>query len=106
MRNIKRDPRLLGRVAALVFFMHLVFLYFQVMPAVPDVPGAPSTHISTHWMDFLMPLGIGGIWLAYFLWQLARFPVLPLHDANRDEAARLRESALAEGAREEALHHG
>ena len=106
MRNIKRDPRLLGRVAALVFFMHLVFLYFQVMPAVPDVPGAPGTHISTHWMDFLMPLGIGGIWLAYFLWQLARFPVLPLHDANRDEAARLRESALEEGAREEALHHG
>jgi hypothetical protein len=106
LRNIKRDPRLLSRVAALVFFMHLVFLYFQVMPAVSDVPGVPGTHLNTHWMDFLMPIGIGGIWLAYFLWQLARFPVLPLHDLNRNEAARLRESALEEVAREEALHHG
>jgi len=106
MRNIKRDPRLLSRVAALVFFMHLVFLYFQVMPAVSDAPGVPGTHISTHWMDFLMPFGIGGIWLAYFLWQLSRFPVLPLHDLNRDEAVHLREADEAEAAREEALNHG
>ena len=74
------------------------------MPAVPDVPGVPGTHIRTHWMDFLMPLGVGGIWLAYFLWQLARFPVLPRHDLNQEEALRLRESEHEEAAREEALH--
>ena len=33
-------------------------------------------------MDFLMPFGVGGIWLAYFLWQLQRRPLVPLHDPN------------------------
>ena len=53
-----------------------------------------------------MPLGIGGIWFAYFLWQLGRFPVLPLHDLNRIEAVHLRESDEQKDAREEALHRG
>jgi hypothetical protein len=106
MRKIKRDPRGLAAAAGIVFFMHLVFLYFQVLPAVPDVPGVPGTHISRHWMDFLTPLGIGGIWFAYFLWQLGRFPVLPLHDLNRVEAVHLRESDEQKDAREEALHRG
>jgi hypothetical protein len=100
LRDVKRSPRALAGVAALIFFMHLVFLYFQVMPAFPD------TTIADHWMDFLTPLGIGGIWLAFFLWQLGRYPVLPLHDPNRGEAVHLRQTDIEAAAREEALHHG
>jgi hypothetical protein len=86
--------------------MHLVFLYFQVLPAVPDVPGIPGTRVSRHWFDFLTPVGVGGIWLAYFLWQLGRFPVLPLHDLNREEATHLRRLDEEQAAREEAISHG
>ena len=33
-----------------------------------------------HWMDLAAVLGVGGVWLAVFLWQLQARPVLPLHD--------------------------
>jgi hypothetical protein len=100
LRDVKRNPQALGRVAALIFSMHLVFVCFQILPAFPD------TTIGEHWMDFLTPLGLGGIWLAYFLWQLGRYPVLPLHDLNREEAVHLRQTDLEAAAREEAVHHG
>ena len=54
-------------------------------------------------MAFLVPIGIGGIWLAHFLWQLERYPLLPLHDYNRAAALRLRRLDAEEAAREEAL---
>ena len=34
------------------------------------MPNFPGTTIADHWMDFLTPLAVGGLWLAYFLWQL------------------------------------
>jgi hypothetical protein len=100
MRDIKRDPRRLAQVAGLIFFMHLVFLYFQIMPAFPN------TTIAQHWMDFLTPVGIGGIWLSNFLYILKQRPVLPLHDLNREEAAHLREMDREAEARAEAVRHG
>jgi hypothetical protein len=100
MRDIKRDARSLARVAGLILFMHLVFLYYQVMPAFP------GSTIAQHWMDFLTPLGVGGLWLASYLWQLARRPILPLHDSNQAEAVRLRQLDLEATARTEAIGRG
>jgi hypothetical protein len=100
MRDVKRNPRSLARVAALILFMHLVFQYFQVLPAFPDESW------TEHWMDFVTPIGIGGVWLAYFLWQLQRYPVLPRHDESREEAAHLRQRDLEMAAREEGVRHG
>jgi hypothetical protein len=100
LRDVKRNPWALASVAGLILFMQLVFLNFQVMPAFPN------TTIAAHWMDFLIPVGLGGVWLAYFLWQLGRYPVLPLHDLNRAEAVHLRQTDIEAAAREEALHHG
>jgi hypothetical protein len=95
-RPIKRNPRALGMVAGVILFMQLVFMYYQVMPA----PAFAETTLDEHWMDFLTPLGLGGLWLSYFLWQLKRRPVLPLHDPNRESAAHLRRSDEEEAARE------
>jgi hypothetical protein len=100
MRDVKRNARSLAQVAALILFMHLVFQYFQVLPAFP------SESWTDHWMDFLAPIGIGGLWLAYFLWQLQRYPVLPRHDESRAEAAHLHEHDLEMTAREENVQHG
>jgi hypothetical protein len=100
MRDTKRNPRALGMVAGLIVFMHLVFLYFEILPAFPD------TTVSEHWMDFLTPLGLGGIWFACFLWRLKQSPVLPEHDLNRQEAVHLRQRDLEQRTREEATHHG
>ena len=39
------------------------------------------------WMDVAAVLGMGGFWLAVFLWQVEAQPVLPLHpDAVSKEA--------------------
>jgi hypothetical protein len=100
MRDIKRNPTALAAVAGLVLFMQLVFMDYQVLPAFPD------TYLAEHWMDFLTPFGVGGIWLAYFLWQLKRSPLLPRHDLNQASAIHLHRLDLEEAAREEEVHHG
>jgi hypothetical protein len=100
MRDVKRNSRSLARVAALILVMHMVFQYFQVLPAFPE------TSWTDHWIDFVTPIGIGGVWLAYFLWQLQRYPVLPRHDPSREEAARLHRHDLEAAAQEEGIEHG
>jgi hypothetical protein len=100
-RSVKRDPPSLAMTAGLILFMQLVFNYYQVMPAFWS-----AGQMAEHWMDFLTPLGLGGIWLAYFLWQLKRRPVLPRHDWSREEAVHLREISMEQAAREEVIHHG
>ncbi len=84
-RDVKRNPRALAALAGLLLAMHLVFLYYEVLPAFP------MEGILDHWMDFLMPFGLGGLWLANYAWDLRRGPALPLHDANRAAAVHLRE---------------
>jgi hypothetical protein len=83
LRDIKRQPRALAALAALLLLMHLVYLYYEVLPAFP------SDSLANHWVDFLALLGIGGFWLAYFVWDLGRHALLPGHDANQEAALRL-----------------
>ncbi len=53
MRDVKRNPAHLAKVAGLLLFMQLVFAYYQVVPAFP------TPTIGEHWMDFLTPFGRG-----------------------------------------------
>jgi hypothetical protein len=39
-----------------------------------------------HWMDVVMPIGLGGLWLAFFAYQLKTRPLLPLGDPYLEEA--------------------
>ncbi len=100
LRDIKRDPVTLAQVAGLLLFMQLVFQYYQVMPAFGE------TSIAEHWMDFLTPFGLGGLWLAYFLWQLQRGLLLPRHDVNQETALHYHELDREEEAREQEVQHG
>ena len=100
MRDVKRDLAALRKVGGLILFMQLVFMYYLVMPAFP------GTDISQHWMDFLTPLAVGGLWLAYFLRELKRRPLLPAESSNRAEAFHLRDLDAEETAREREVEHG
>ena len=61
-------------LAALLFLMHMVDTYWLVMPALHQ------NGLAVSWMDFSAPIGIGGLWLACFLWRLKAAPLLPQND--------------------------
>jgi len=84
MRSVKQDPVSLAKVAGLILFSQLIFNYYLVMP-VFHAPG-----LLDHWMDFLMPIGLGGIWFALFVNRLRSRSLLPVHDPNEEKAVHLR----------------
>jgi hypothetical protein len=100
LRSVKRNRAVLSSVALLLAVMQYLFLYYQVAPTFT------AASIGQHWMDFIMPFGIGGIWLADFLWLIRRMPLVPAHDRNEQQAIFLRQLDAAEAAQEEALTHG
>ncbi len=65
-RNNKRDPRRLGKLAAILVFMNLVHQFWIVAPVFS--PG----QIAFHWLDPVALAGVGGFWLAMFIkkWNL------------------------------------
>ncbi len=73
-RQNKRRIVVLGRVAALIIVMHLVEVFWLIVPAFSE------TGLSVHWLDLAAAIGIGGLWLAAFVWQLKSRPIVPLHD--------------------------
>ncbi len=96
-RPIKRRTNTLAGVAGLVLAMQLVFDYYQVVPAFP------ASALREHWIELVMPLAIGGIWLAAFLHQLSLRPLLALHDPSRESALRLRSLDDVDAERERAM---
>ena len=79
-RDLKRNSRTLVTVAVAVIVMRLVDLIWLTVPEFHE--GA----FRIHWMDLLMPIGVGGLWLAYFAYQLKQRPLLPMGDPYLEEA--------------------
>jgi hypothetical protein len=73
-RDLKRDGRKLLVVAMWLFIMRYVDLFWYIAPNF-------STH-SFHysWMDLVVPVAMGGLWLALFLYHLKSRPMFPLRD--------------------------
>jgi len=78
-RTSKRRTQVLGRLAAGLLVMHLLELFWLVLPAF-----SPSS-LAIHWLDVGLPIGMGGLWIAVFVWQLQRRALLPLHDPRLQE---------------------
>jgi len=79
-RDVKRRMQVLAVVAGSLVVMGLVDLFWVVVPAFQ--PAGPRVH----WMDIVAPIGMGGVWVAWFVWQLKGKPLLPLHDPRFQEA--------------------
>jgi hypothetical protein len=97
-RYVKRSGPLLQKVALVLIVMRFVDLFWTVIPmyiqgkSTADgsgpLPTAIDKHYSPfHWLDVVAPLGIGGIFVFVFIWQLKRRPILPLHDPRLAEVA-------------------
>jgi hypothetical protein len=79
-RDLKRNARRLATIAGLIFLMRLVDVFWLIEPEFN------REHFRFSWMDVAAPLALGGLWLAFFIWQLRLRPLLPLNDPNFDEA--------------------
>lgn len=79
-RDLKRNFKFLAGIAVFILFMRLVDLYWVVAP--DFLKGS----FGVSWMDFAAPLGLIGLWLAYFLAQLEKRPLMPLRDPHLEEA--------------------
>jgi hypothetical protein len=81
-RDLKRNARRLARVAILLLLMRYVDLLWWIAPnSLPGFQGG----IWFQWMDIVIPVGIGGIWMAAFVWALRQRPLVPLHDQRFEE---------------------
>jgi hypothetical protein len=80
-RHVKSRTRSLAIVTGLVLMMRLVDMYWMVLPAF----GGGNAHLT--WMNVALPFGLGAIWFAFFVWQLQRMPILPVHDPRMEGVA-------------------
>jgi hypothetical protein len=78
-RTVKRQGRLLVRVAIAVLVVRLVDLWWLIGPEFH------TDGIAVSWMDVWIPLSMGAIWLAAFIYQLRGRAILPIHDPEFDE---------------------
>jgi hypothetical protein len=79
-RGVKRRVRVLAMVAGWIVVLTLVDIYWIVVPSFER--DAPRVHLT----DVFTVIGIGGLWLAAFAWQLKKMPLLPLHDPRFEGA--------------------
>lgn len=79
-RQANRNPRLLAGAAGLLLFMRFVDISWLILPAFSR--GAFRIHA----LDLILPVGLGGLWLANFARNLLTRPLLPVHDPGFEEA--------------------
>ena len=77
-RGTKRYARRVKWSAALVFVMQFLFIVFLIVPAFHP------RRLSIHLLDIAAVIGIGGIWVAAFIWQIKRQSLLPLYDPRAE----------------------
>ncbi len=78
-RDLKRNMRLLPKVAMWMIFMRLVDLFWMTRPEF-TARAFPS------WIDIVVPIALLGLWLGYFAFNLQQLPLLPLGDPHLPEA--------------------
>jgi hypothetical protein len=83
-RITKRRAKILGAVATGILVVRFLDLFWLIAPALH------SEGFHVHWLDLVLPIGLGGLWLAMFSAGLKRRPLL----AERDP----RFAALADAA--------
>jgi hypothetical protein len=78
-RDLKRNYRLLPKVALWMIFIRLVDLFWMTRPEF-TARAIPS------WIDFVVPIALIGLWVGFFAFNLQKLPLLPLGDPKLAEA--------------------
>jgi hypothetical protein len=78
-RDLKRNARRLAVVAAVVLVMRWVDLLWQAAPVFHPT-------LTIHWLDLAALLAVGGLWVALFVRELGKYPLLPVAAPELKEA--------------------
>ncbi len=80
VRALKRSALALIIFAGWMLLMHWVDMYWLVMPTLHP----HGAHFS--WIDMAAMLGVGGLFLWLFMWQLGKHSLVPINDPNLDQS--------------------
>ncbi|MEZ5307965.1 MAG: hypothetical protein R2684_12540 [Pyrinomonadaceae bacterium] len=89
MQDFKRKAKWLARLAVFILVMRLVDMYYIIGPS-PKL-GELEKHLLdvpfrlTPW-DIVAPIAVGGLWVAVFVWQLKKRPLVPIKDPFLENA--------------------
>jgi hypothetical protein len=72
-RPFKRDITRLVWLASWILLMRLVDLFWVIEPNF-------SLNFHLTWLDVVVPIAMGGLWLAYFFRNLSSMPLVPAYD--------------------------
>jgi hypothetical protein len=84
-KDLKRNMRMLPKVAMWMIFMRLVDLYWLTQPEFMRGAFAFPKPLDIV-LPIALPIALLGIWLGFFAWNLKREPLLPLGDPHLAEA--------------------
>jgi hypothetical protein len=84
IRSIKRNFITLGILAAWIFLMHYIDIYWLVMPSLHH----HAVHIS--WIDFSSFIGVGGIFLWMFWRNMTSAAIIPVNDPRLEASINIK----------------
>src|SRR5216683_1542751 len=77
--DVKRNAKVLPKIAVWLIFMRLVDLFWMTRPEF-------TSRAMPTWLDIVLPIALGGLWLGLFAFNLKQMPLLPLGDPKLAEA--------------------
>jgi len=78
-QDLKRNPKLISRIAIWLILMRLVDLFWMTRPEF-------TSRAMPTWLDLVLPIALGGLWLGFFAYNLKQYSILPLGDPKLAEA--------------------
>jgi hypothetical protein len=78
-QDVKRNAKVLPKIAMWLILMRLVDLFWMTRPEFT------SSAMPT-WLDLVLPIALGGLWLGFFAFNLKQCPLLPIGDPKLAEA--------------------
>jgi len=77
--DVKRNPRVISKIALWMIFMRLVDIFWTTRPEL-------SARVLPTWLDIVVPAALIGLWVGFFARNLKQRPLLPLGDPKLAEA--------------------
>jgi hypothetical protein len=78
-QDVKRNARLVSKIAVWMIFMRLVDLFWMTRPEF-------TARALPTWLDIVVPVALIGLWVGFFAMNLKQRPLLPLGDPKLAEA--------------------